>query len=468
MAATGTTPDSYRPLEFSWHARAGVEIAGRGDAELEVTVEGDTTSVLRPGSPALTATLSRFGAAPGITETELIAAAGDDVGAIARSHYALRRFIANGMLVCAVSSGATVLATVIPRRRDFTLQPRPAVPVDAILSRFAYLRRIGEHLVLARPGAACELALHGAEPAAWFAAAAEPIAVAATGERADERAALYALAFAHGLLEPAGEPEPAARAAWEFHDRLFHHASRWFDDLIVRGGTFRFGGSFESPGAIRPVHPGEDIELPAVEPSESESLAVVMNRRRSRRQMSDRPVPLAAVAELMYRVARVTGRAEIGPQETIRRPYPSGGSLHELEFYLAVGACDGLAPGFYHYRGDAHRLTMLPDAGEAADAMLTMTAQGWDQPGHPPQVLVVIASRLPRIAWKYAGIAYRATLLNAGVAIGNLYLVATDLGLACCAVGTSDPGLFARATGCDLLEETSVAEFGFGVPAEGT
>ncbi len=464
MSAAGFDADAYNPLAFSWHARRGVELERLGDAELEVTVDGDTRAVLRPGSPSLTATLARFGTAGGITEPELIAAAGEHVATTARVMYALRRFIANGLLVCSVSSGDSLLATVIPRRRDFALQPPPAVPVDAILSRFAYLRRIGEDIVLARPGAACELALHGAQPAGWLAAAAQPIALGEPGERG----ALYAIAFAHGLLERVGEPEPAARAAWEFHDRLFHHSSRWFDDLVVRGGTFRFDGSFESPPAIRPAHPGREIALPEVQPSHSDPLTEVMNRRRSRRQMSGRPVPLAAVAELMHRVARVTGRAEIGPQETIRRPYPSGGSLHELEFYLAVGACEGLDPGFYHYRGDVHQITTLADGREPAEAMLTMTAHGWDQPGHPPQVLVVIASRLPRIAWKYEAIAYRATLLNAGVAIGNLYLVCADMGLAGCAVGTSDPGLFARATGCDLLEETSVAEFGFGVPADGT
>ena len=108
---------------------------------------------------------------------------------------------------------------------------------------------------------------------------------------------------------------------------------------------------------------------------------------------------------------------------------------------------------------------MLPGAGVAAEAMLAQTAYAWEQPGRPPQVLVVIASRLPRLAWKYAGIAYKVSLLNAGVAIQSLYLVTTDMGLAGCAVGSGDPGLFEQATGCDSFEETSIAEFGFGMPA---
>jgi SagB-type dehydrogenase family enzyme len=384
---------------------------------------------------------------------------------VARRYYALGRFISNGLVVCQVFSDGDLLATLIPRRRDFSIHAPPPPGLTVVLPRFAYLRRVDDVLVLACPGAACELILHGAEPAAWLAAAAQPVTVGNPPDEADEQIALYRLAAAHGLLEVAGDPEPPARAPWEFHDRLFHQAARSHDDLVVRGGTFRFIEAFPPPPAVRPPHPGEDIVLPAPGWTGSDSLRAVMDRRRSRREMSDHPVPLAAVGEVMYRVARTTGSARTGPQDTIRRPYPSGGSLHELEFYLSVGACDGLAPGFYHYRGEAHSLTRLRDATGAAEAMLTTTADAWNQPDAPPQVLVVIASRLPRLAWKYAGIAYKVSLLNAGVVIQSLSLVTEDMGLAGCAVGSGDPGLFARATGCDPFEETSIAEFGFGLPS---
>ena len=39
---------------------------------------------------------------------------------------------------------------------------------------------------------------------------------------------------------------------------------------------------------------------------------------------------------------------------------------------------------------------------------------------------------------------------------------AADLGLNCTAGGTSQPELFAQATGVSSWEETSIAEFGFG------
>lgn len=454
----------HDPLVLRWRARPGVTLARQGADALEVTVDGNASALLRPGGAALADNLARFAAPAGLTEEELVGGAGTDPAAVARMHHALRRFVSNGLLVCGVSAGEDALATLVPRRRDFAVQPPSPEATEAVLSRFAFMRRVGDDLVLAAPDASCELLLHGEAPAAWFAAAARPVRLEAPGGP-DPRAALYRLALAHGLLERSGRVESDARASWEFHDRLFHHAARSFDDLVVRGGGFRFADRFPSPPAVRPAHPGAERELPAIDVVRSAPLDEVMGRRRSRREMSDQPVSLATVAEVLWRVARTTGSARTGPQETIRRPYPSGGSLHELELYLAIGACDGLEPGFHHYRGDAHRLTELPGAAAAAEAMLASAALAWGQAGQPPQVLVVIAARLPRLAWKYAGIAYKISLLNAGVAIQTLSLVTTDLGLAGAAVGSGDPGLFARATGCDPLEETSIAEFGFGLPA---
>jgi SagB-type dehydrogenase family enzyme len=127
-----------------------------------------------------------------------------------------------------------------------------------------------------------------------------------------------------------------------------------------------------------------------------------------------------------------------------------------------------LPAGFFHYRSDIHGLTHISRGDDAAKEMLRQCARAWDGPDRLPSMLVVLAVRLPRIAWKYEGIAYRLALLDAGVALQSLYLVATDLGLAGAAVGASDPALFAQASGTDSWEETCVAAFGFGRPRAST
>jgi SagB-type dehydrogenase family enzyme len=78
------------------------------------------------------------------------------------------------------------------------------------------------------------------------------------------------------------------------------------------------------------------------------------------------------------------------------------------------------------------------------------------------QVLIVIAARFQRIAWKYASIAYSIILKDVGVLYQTMYLNATAMGLAPCGVGCGDADLFARAAGTDYYAETSVGEFLLG------
>ena len=59
-------------------------------------------------------------------------------------------------------------------------------------------------------------------------------------------------------------------------------------------------------------------------------------------------------------------------------------------------------------------------------------------------------------------IAYGATLKHVGVLYQTMYLVATAMDLAPCAVGCGNADLFARAAGTDYYAETSVGEFLLG------
>ena len=80
------------------------------------------------------------------------------------------------------------------------------------------------------------------------------------------------------------------------------------------------------------------------------------------------------------------------------------------------------------------------------------------------QVLLILAARFARVAWKYESIAYALTLKHVGVLYQTMYLTATAMGLAPCAIGGGDADLFARAAGTDYYGETSVGEFLLGNP----
>jgi SagB-type dehydrogenase family enzyme len=63
---------------------------------------------------------------------------------------------------------------------------------------------------------------------------------------------------------------------------------------------------------------------------------------------------------------------------------------------------------------------------------------------------------------------YALVLKDLGALMQTMYLVATAMGLAPCAIGSGDAAVFARATGLDPLAESSVGEFALSTRGEGT
>jgi SagB-type dehydrogenase family enzyme len=79
-----------------------------------------------------------------------------------------------------------------------------------------------------------------------------------------------------------------------------------------------------------------------------------------------------------------------------------------------------------------------------------------------PQIVLVTTARVQRLMWKYEGLGYAMILKNAGVLTGLMYLVATAMGLAPCALGAGDSAAFAAMSGLDPLVEPAVADFLLG------
>jgi SagB-type dehydrogenase family enzyme len=184
-----------------------------------------------------------------------------------------------------------------------------------------------------------------------------------------------------------------------------------------------------------------------------------------------RPITLTELAAFLDSAARVQskwtspldlGDGSLGPEiDYTTRPYPSAGSAYELEIYLAVSHCEGLERGFYHYDADRHALVRIEVPARDLDAVIANATYAMDAPGLP-QILITIAARFNRIAWKYSAIAYSLILRDVGVLLQTLYLTATDMGLGGCAVGTSNIDLFAKMTGIDVHVEGPVGQFALG------
>ena len=331
---------------------------------------------------------------------------------------------------------------------------------EAALDRFACIRRDGRGWLLESPLVGAQLSF--TELAALDAAVVRRALAAA------------------GFFEQR-EADPGRREAleqWEFHDLVSYrrHRRGWRRDPL--GAVYYHLETMDPPPATRPPWPGEQTPLPSAaagrpgEPareSSDGSLAAVLERRASVRAYDpDHPITLGEIGALFDRAARIRERpatwlrpgAEATGYQVEKRPYPTGGASGELELYLAVDCAADIEPGLYHYDAAGHALVRISDRTPAVDALLA-EARGASGAA-ATQALVIVTARFARVMWKYRSIAYALVLRDTGVLYQTLYLAATDLGLAPCALGAGDSTLFAEATGLDPLIEGSVGEFLLG------
>src|SRR5262249_15953293 len=123
--------------------------------------------------------------------------------------------------------------------------------------------------------------------------------------------------------------------------------------------------------------------------------------------------------------------------------------------------CQGLARGFYHYDAGTHALAPIGVGAGELDALLA-GAQFAMGSSAVPQILITIAPRFGRILWKYNSIASTRLLKSCGGLMRTLYLVATDMALGGCAIGTANINLFAKMTGIEFHVEGPVGQFAIG------
>jgi SagB-type dehydrogenase family enzyme len=439
--------------------------------------------VLPRADPAVkSATLAL--ASPGSDEARLSDAVLDAGGplALAAWYYRLHLLDTHAMLRRAVLADGGQLATVVPLSPGFCFDPKEAAPDrTVVLSRFALIRRDGGTLVLESPLAAARVVLDDPRVLGLLGSLASPgtpqgHAAHAVGLPSDACLLLLRLLAGAGMLEVEGSGDGAhpGLPAWEFHDLLFHTRSRRGRSDAPFGATYRLAGRLSAPPALRPSGGTERVALDHPDPDrvarEDPPLGLVMDRRCSVRAYGERPVTLRQLGEFLFRVARVTARheAEVGTaagpvlMDFAARPYPSGGGLYELEFYVAVNACDGLRRGLYRYEPVGHGLDRLDARDDLLALLVRDAAYSAGIPQETLQLLIILAARVPRVAWKYSSIAYSLVLKHVGVVYQTMYLAATAMNLAPCALGGGDSDLFARAAGADYYTETSVGEFLLG------
>ena len=403
----------------------------------------------------------------------------------------VRRLARRGLLEYRLGrSGTDPDATFIePQTPDYWPQVAKLRETDTIvLSRFAYLRRRGDEMVLESPRAGALFRIGDPHVAAALTRLARPQQIREFRRQPDfPGAELLALLVdcrilfriektgGEGLRSDEGDD---SLVLWDFHDLLFHTRTTQGRQANPLGSLYPYAGMIAPLPAVRPHWPGPSIDLRELSDAAAPSpFASLLRRRHSTRSFEARaPIALAELARLLDGAARVQSTwmtrieelGDDGPEIGYApRPYPSAGSAYELELYLAVANCAGLARGFYHYDADRHALVPIEVRAVELDAQLAGAQFAMDAPDSP-QILITIAARFGRVSWKYSSLAYSLILRDVGVLTQTLYLMADEMGLGGCAIGSGNIDLFARMTGIEFHVEGPVGHFaiGRGDPAE--
>jgi SagB-type dehydrogenase family enzyme len=352
-----------------------------------------------------------------------------------------------------------------------------------VLSRFAYMRRRGNEMVLESPRAGALFKICNPKIAAAMAMLSAPQPLKRL-RRQDGFPGLELLALLVDCqilfkIEAGGDDglRPAEGddnlVLWDFHDLVFHARSTEGRHANPLGGLYPYVDVMNPLPAVRPPWPGTAIDLRNFCAAPAEPLSGFAKLLRERHSIRDfdhqRPITLAELSRFLDRTARVVSEFKTpldpeggGPVLThTMRPYPSAGAGYELELYLAVDACEGLPRGFYHYDAGGHAMVPIEVHAHEFEALLKGAELAMGAPA-APQILITIAARFGRISWKYSSIAYGLILKDVGVLIQTFYLMATDMGLGGCAIGSTNIELFAKMTGIAFQVEGAVGQFAIG------
>jgi SagB-type dehydrogenase family enzyme len=393
----------------------------------------------------------------------------------------VRRLARHGLLEYRLgrSPNGEDLVVIEPQVADYWPQaPQLGNAETLVLSRFAFMRRRGNEMVVESPRAGALFKICDPKIAAAIAMLSTPQQIKALRQQEGfPGVELLALLLDCQILFKVGAGgESGLRLAegdhslalWDFHDLLFHTRSTKGRHASPLGGVYPYVGVISPLPAVRSSWPGNKVDLrkfSAAHPEATSPAAKLLRERHSTRSFDDqRPITLAELALFLDGTARVLSRSntKLDPDgDHTVRPYPSAGAAYELELYLAVNLCEGLARGFYHYDAGAHALAPTGVPANELEALLVEAENAMGAPA-APQILITIAARFGRISWKYSSIAYALILKDVGVLTQTLYLMATDMGLGGCAIGITNIDLFAKMTGVEFHVEGPVGQFAIG------
>jgi cyanobactin maturation PatA/PatG family protease len=463
-----------------------VQVSSTEDQYMLRSVESDPTALLTlattPGITMVLDGLKAGSSTPELLVQKLAELEGQAVGE--QFGQMLKQLNERGWL----SYSVLPLAVAIPMvdSAELNLAQPYWTQTRVALSRFAYQHPYEGTMVLESPLSKFRIKLLDWRASAILTQLAQPQSLGAVTPPpylgAETAYQFVNLLWAAGFLT--ADAEPPSLQLWDFHNLLFHSRSRLGrHDYPTQDIDIEQWSDFP---VVKPPMSDRILSLPRPNlvalMSNDATLTAAIEARKSIREYDEaHPITIEQLSELLYRTARVKDilrveewfgenwreilgfEADIDYGELGTRPYPGGGAMYELEIYPVVRRCAGLEKGLYHYDPLNHQLEQIIGAEDNIFAL-----SGYKLPNNlpsdlgSPQVLLVITARFGRLFRKYRSLAYSLVLKHVGVLQQNLYLVATNMGLAPCALGAGDSDIFGQAAGLNYVEESAVGEFILG------
>jgi SagB-type dehydrogenase family enzyme len=141
------------------------------------------------------------------------------------------------------------------------------------------------------------------------------------------------------------------------------------------------------------------------------------------------------------------------PHVTVARPVPSGGALYPLSVYLATGPSQEVPPGLYHYDAAHHALDLLRPGDHRAALATSLTIPTDQDPG----LVLVIATRFWRNAFKYREFGYRLQSQETGVLTAQALALAEAMDLSVAVHLHFADERINRLIGLDTFRESTMA-----------
>ncbi len=209
-----------------------------------------------------------------------------------------------------------------------------------------------------------------------------------------------------------------------------------------------FGRKPPKPPAYKRYPKAKRIVLPSPD-HDGSSVEAALRQRRSVRNYSSEPMPLAQLAQLLFAAQGITGQMYGEPLRTAL----SAGALYPFEIYVVANNVEALDRGIYHYAVREHQLELLKAGDFRGD--ITEAALQQDMLGQA-QVSFVLAAVVDRTRHKYGERGFRYIYMEAGHISQNVYLQAVSLGLGSVGVGAFLDHAVSELIGVDGKTEVPV------------